>query len=333
LTDTQLSTPLLEIENLRVDYTAGGQILRAVDGITLTINPGQTVAILGESGSGKSSTSMAILNGLASNGEWHADRIAFKGQELNRQQLTDLRGREITCIMQDPSGALNPVQTIGTQIKRMLRYNTSLGSTEWEARAVELMQLVEIPDAVSRLGAFPHEFSGGMQQRVVLAMALASNPALLVADEPATGLDVTVEAQVFALLERLKHDFDMSILLVAHDLGVVATSADEVVVLYAGKVVEKGSVNSLFNRPRHPYTIGLINCARDLHRENLLNPIPGHIPGLEERPSGCVFHPRCSWKTDECELVDPELTPLGDQTVACINHENVSTSLYKGQKF
>ena len=324
------SAPLLEIENLRVDYTVGGQKLRAVDGLSLTINAGQTVAILGESGSGKSSTSMAILNGLASNGEWHADRIAFKGEVLNRQQLTNLRGREITCIMQDPSGALNPVQTIGTQIKRMLRYNTSLPSGKRDERAIELMQLVEIPDTVSRLGAFPHEFSGGMQQRVVLAMALASNPALLVADEPATGLDVTVEAQVFALLERLKNDFDMSILLVAHDLGVVATSADRVVVLYAGKVVEHGSVNSLFNQPRHPYTIGLIDCARALQRENVLNPIFGRIPGLEERPSGCVFHPRCSWKTEECELMEPGLIQVGDQRVACINHEDLSKSLYQG---
>ena len=326
---TEDSAPQLEIEKLRVDYTAGGQKLRAVDGLSLTINPGQTVAILGESGSGKSSTSMAILNGLASNGEWKADRIAFKGEVLNREQLTDLRGQEITCIMQDPSGALNPVQTIGNQIKRMLKYNTSLPRSQWDARATELMQLVEIPDASSRLGAYPHEFSGGMQQRVVLAMALASNPALLVADEPATGLDVTVEAQVFALLDRLKHEFDMSVLLVAHDLGVVATSADEVVVLYAGKVVEHGSVHSLFNQQRHPYTIGLINCARDLDRENVLNPIPGRIPGLEERPRGCVFHPRCSWKTDECELMDPGLISIADQRVACINYEDVSKSLYQ----
>ena len=326
---TEDEGPLLEIENLRVDYTAGGQKLRAVDGLSLTINRGQTVAILGESGSGKSSTSMAILNGLASNGEWKADRIAFKGEVLNRTQLTNLRGREITCIMQDPSGALNPVQTIGDQIKRMLRYNTSLPRSQRDARAIELMKLVEIPDAASRLGAYPHEFSGGMQQRVVLAMALAVNPALLVADEPATGLDVTVEAQVFALLDSLKREFDMSILLIAHDLGVVATSADEVVVLYAGKVVEHGSVHSLFNQPRHPYTIGLINCAKDLHRENVLNPIPGRIPGLEERPTGCVFHPRCSWKTDECELMDPGLISVADQRVACINYEDVSKSLYQ----
>ena len=323
------SDPLLQIENLSVYYRAGGQKLSAVNALSLTIKAGQMVAILGESGSGKSSTAMAILNGLASNGEWDADRIVFKGKEISKQQLTHLRGREITCIMQDPSGALNPVLTVGDQIKRMLKYNTSLSRRERDARAIELMEHVEIPDAASRLNAYPHEFSGGMQQRVVLTMALAPNPSLLIADEPATGLDVTVEAQIFALLEKLKQEFDMSILLVAHDLGVVATSADEVVVLYAGKVVEEGSVDALFRRPRHPYTIGLLGCATALHKEDVLNPIPGRIPGLGERPSGCVFHPRCAWKTDECELIEPELRPVGKQKVACIHHEGVSKSLYQ----
>ena len=219
MTDPKVSAPLLEIENLRVDYTAGGQILRAVDGISLTINPGQTVAILGESGSGKSSTSMAILNGLPSNGDWHADRIAFKGKTLSRQQLTNLRGRQITCIMQDPSGALNPVQTIGTQIKRMLSYNTSLKSAEWESLAVELMHLVVIPDAVSRLGAYPHEFSGGQRQRIAIARALVLKPKLVVADEPVAALDVSVQAQILNLMKELQENLDLAYLIISHDLN------------------------------------------------------------------------------------------------------------------
>ena len=315
--------PVFQIENLNVHYGAGRQRLNAVNGLSLTIGAGQTVAIVGESGSGKSSAAMALVNGLAANGEWDADRIVFQGQEISRQELMRLRGRAITYMMQDPSSALNPVLTIGEQIKRVLKYHTSLSSTEREDQAIELMERVEIPDAASRLNAYPHEFSGGMQQRIVLAIALAPSPVLLIADEPTTGLDVTVEAQIYALLERLKRELTMSVVLVAHDLGVVATSADEALVLYAGKVVESGSVASLFRRPRHPYTIGLLRCAHDLHEKNVLNPIPGRIPGLGERPHGCVFHPRCAWKTDECEAVDPELIQLNGQSVACIHHENL----------
>ncbi len=318
--------PLLQIENLRVHYSAGRQKLNAVRNLSLSIDAGQTVAIVGESGSGKSSAAMALVNGLAGNGEWDADRIVFKGKDISRQELMRLRGRAITYMMQDPSGALNPVLTVGDQIKRVLKYHTSLSKAEREIRALELMERVEIPDAASRLQAYPHEFSGGMQQRIVLAMALAPDPVLLIADEPTTGLDVTVEAQIFTLLARLKRELNMSIVLVAHDLGVVATSADEAVVLYAGKVVELGSVDALFRRPRHPYTIGLLQCAHDLHRDNILNPIPGRIPGLEERPTGCVFHPRCAWKTEECESIDPELAPLDGQRVACIHHQDVSAA-------
>ena len=318
------SRPLLQIENLRVHYGAGRQRLNAVNGLSLTVGAGQTVAIVGESGSGKSSAAMALVNGLAANGEWEADRIVFQGQEISRQELIRLRGRAITYMMQDPSGALNPVLTVGEQIRRVLKYHTSLSKAEREAHAIELMERVEIPDAVSRLDAFPHEFSGGMQQRIVLAMALAPSPVLLIADEPTTGLDVTVEAQIFALLDRLKRDLTMSVVLVAHDLGVVATSADEAIVLYAGKVVEWGSVAALFHRPRHPYTIGLLRCAHDLHEENVLNPIPGRIPGLGERPHGCVFHPRCAWKTAECESTDPELIQLDGHSVACFHHDKLS---------
>ena len=315
--------PVFQIENLNVHYAAGRQRLNAVNGLSLTIGAGQTVAIVGESGSGKSSAAMALVNGLAANGEWDADRIVFQGQEISRQELMRLRGRAITYMMQDPSSALNPVLTIGEQIKRVLKYHTSLSSAEREDQAIELMERVEIPDAASRLNAYPHEFSGGMQQRIVLAIALAPSPVLLIADEPTTGLDVTVEAQIYALLERLKRELTMSVVLVAHDLGVVATSADEALVLYAGKVVESGSVASLFRRPRHPYTLGLLRCAHDLHEKNVLNPIPGRIPGLGERPHGCVFHPRCAWKTDECEAADPELIQLDGQSVACIHHENL----------
>lgn len=315
--------PVFQIENLNVHYSAGRQRLNAVNGLSLTIGGGQTVAIVGESGSGKSSAAMALVNGLAANGEWDADRIVFQGQEISRQELMRLRGRAITYMMQDPSSALNPVLTIGEQIKRVLKYHTSLSSAEREDQAIELMERVEIPDAASRLNAYPHEFSGGMQQRIVLAIALAPSPVLLIADEPTTGLDVTVEAQIYALLERLKRELTMSVVLVAHDLGVVATSADEALVLYAGKVVESGSVASLFRRPRHPYTLGLLRCAHDLHEKNVLNPIPGRIPGLGERPHGCVFHPRCAWKTDECEAADPELIQLDGQSVACIHHENL----------
>ncbi len=315
--------PVFQIENLNVHYGAGRQRLNAVNGLSLTIGAGQTVAIVGESGSGKSSAAMALVNGLAANGEWDADRIVFQGQEISRQELMRLRGRAITYMMQDPSSALNPVLTIGEQIKRVLKYHTSLSSAEREDQAIELMYRVEIPDAASRLNAYPHEFSGGMQQRIVLAIALAPSPVLLIADEPTTGLDVTVEAQIYALLERLKRELTMSVVLVAHDLGVVATSADEALVLYAGKVVESGSVASLFRRPRHPYTLGLLRCAHDLHEKNVLNPIPGRIPSLGERPHGCVFHPRCAWKTDECEAADPELIQLDGQSVACIHHENL----------
>ena len=318
------SGPLLQIENLCVHYSAGRQRLNAVNGFSLTVDAGQTVAIVGESGSGKSSAAMAIVNGLAANGEWEADRILFQGREISRQELMGLRGRAITYMMQDPTGALNPVLTVGEQIRRVLKYHTSLPNAERDAHAIELMERVEISDAASRLDAYPHEFSGGMQQRIVLAMALAPSPVLLIADEPTTGLDVTVEAQIFALLDRLKRELAMSVVLVAHDLGVVATSADEAVVLYAGKVVEQGSVAALFRRPRHPYTIGLLRCAHDLHEENVLNPIPGRIPGLGERPHGCVFHPRCEWKTAECESTDPELIQLDGHSVACIHHDELS---------
>lgn len=316
--------PLLQVDNLRVHYGAGRQRLNAVDGLSLTVGAGQTVAIVGESGSGKSSAAMALVNGLAANGEWEADGIVFQGEEISRQELLRLRGRAITYMMQDPSGALNPVLTVGEQIKRVLKYHTQLSKAEREEQAIELMERVEIPDAASRLDAFPHEFSGGMQQRIVLAMALAPSPVLLIADEPTTGLDVTVEAQIFTLLDRLKRELNMSVVLVAHDLGVVATSADEAVVLYAGRVVETGSVAALFHEPRHPYTMGLLRCAHDLHDENVLNPIPGRIPGLGERPQGCVFHPRCAWKTAECEAAVPDLIQLDGQSVACIHHENLT---------
>ena len=312
---------LLEIENLTVEFGARGKALRAVDSVSLSVEEGELLGIVGESGSGKSVTALAVMGLIAYPGLVTAERLAFDGQDLKaisakrRRQLT---GKDMAMIFQEPMTSLNPCFTVGFQVMEALRIHQGGSRAARRARAVELLDQVGIPAPGSRLGAFPHQLSGGMNQRVMIAMAIACNPRLLIADEPTTALDVTIQAQILDLLLKLQSERGMALVLITHDMAVVAETARRVMVMYAGQVVERREVDALFAEPRHPYTAALLDALpeRSLSRARLPS-IPGVVPGLQDRPNGCLFNPRCRFAFDRCRHIQPALLPDGDGMVRC----------------
>ena len=305
--------PLLEVSDLRVSFQTEDGTVRAVDGVTFSVRRGEVVAIVGESGSGKSVTAMTLMGLTRGPNARFEGTATFDGTELvkaNDEQLQKIRGAGIAMVFQDPMSSLDPVYRVGTQIVEQIRvHDHKISKAQALDRAVELMERVGIPRATERLRSYPHEFSGGMRQRVMIAMALSCSPTLLIADEPTTALDVTIQAQILDELRKLRAETDAGIILVTHDLGVVADIADRVIVMYAGRVVEQGTLDEIFYDPQHPYTWGLLGSIMrvDADRSQRLNAIPGLPPSLLSPPEGCHFRPRCPHAFDRCTQV-PELT-------------------------
>jgi peptide/nickel transport system ATP-binding protein len=308
--------PLLEVENLSVEFGTKDRRLRVVDEVSFDLGVGETVGLVGESGSGKSVTALSILRLVPEPpGHLAGGRVLLDGVDLTALpagRLPDIRGRDIAMIFQEPMSSLNPVMRIGDQIGEAILLHQRLDSAARRARVLDLLRLVGIPDPARRVDAYPHQFSGGMRQRVMIAMALACNPRLLIADEPTTALDVTIQAQVLALLRDLKAEFGTAILLITHDLGVVAESCQRVVVMYAGRVVESGPVREIFRQPSHPYTRALLQSIPRLDEQRRrLHQIPGNVPPPGPLRAGCAFHTRCAERLPRCATERPPSVPVG----------------------
>ncbi len=327
-------TPLLEIENLKTQFFTRDGIVRAVDGVSYSVGAGETLAVVGESGCGKSVTALSILRLIPSPpGRIVAGSVRFQGRDLlalDEAEMRDIRGNEISMIFQEPMTSLNPVLTIGRQIGEALRLHQGLDAKAATARAIEMLRLVRIPEPERRVDQYPHQLSGGMRQRVMIAMALACHPKLLIADEPTTALDVTIQAQILDLMRELKTKIGAAIILITHDLGVVAEMAERVVVMYAGRKVEEAPVAELFRRPYHPYTRGLLSSVPRLGstlagpRQRLAE-IPGVVPSLREEIQGCAFAPRCPFATGRCRIEAPQLEAQGPgRLVACFEWAKVA---------
>ncbi len=318
--------PLLRVEDLRVQFPTEDGLVHAVDGITYQVHPGRTLGIVGESGSGKTVASLTTLGLTRRMGAQISGRILFEGSDLiplPEERLRAIRGNDIAMIFQDPLSSLHPFYKVGAQLIEAIRAHQETTKVRARERAVELLGMVGIPDPDRRVDDYPHEFSGGMRQRAMIAMALSNEPKLLIADEPTTALDVTVQAQILALLRALQRELGMAIVIITHDLGVVAEMADDIAVMYAGRIVETASAELLFSGPEHPYTWGLLRSIPTLTgpREAELVPIPGTPPSLIARPSGCHFHPRCYYARPEHARVDPQLQPVPGEPshhVACL---------------
>jgi peptide/nickel transport system ATP-binding protein len=304
---------LLEVQDLRTSFNTEDGVVKAVDGVSFTVEKGQTLGIVGESGSGKSVTCLTIMGLNSKRNTISSGQALWKGKDLltaKHSELRRIRGDEMSMIFQDPMTSLNPVHTIGKQLVEAVQLHRDVTNRVARARALELLKAVGIPKAENRIDDYPHQFSGGMRQRVMIAMALVNDPDLLIADEPTTALDVTTQAQIISLMKRLQQDFGSAIIFITHDLGVVAETADDVLVMYAAKVVEEANVSDLFNRPQHPYTWGLMGSLPRLEADlERLVQIPGQPPSLLRPPSGCRFHPRCPYVMNVCRTVDPELKP------------------------
>ena len=318
-----MSDVLLEVRNLRTHFDTDRGLFRAVDGISFDVRRGRTVGLVGESGCGKSVTSLSIMGLVPSPpGRIAADALRFAGRDLltmSADERRKLRGGKMSMIFQEPMTSLNPVRTIGHQIIEAVRAHTDLSMAAARDRAIEVLEMVRIPSPASRVDEYPHRLSGGMRQRVMIAMALACDPELLIADEPTTALDVTIQAQILDLLHGLQARLGMAILIITHDLGVIAEVADEVIVMYAGKIVESAPVAQLFADPQHPYTIGLLGSIPRLgeYRERLAT-IEGTVPSPANQPKGCRFSPRCPFADARCVAEPPELRTLGSgHQVAC----------------
>jgi dipeptide transport system ATP-binding protein len=313
--------PLLEIDNLSVEFPTASGVLRAVDGVSLTLDEGEVLGVVGESGSGKSVTMLALMGLVAWPGRVTADRLAFGGRDLLKmsgRERRKLAGNDVAMIFQEPTTSLNPCFTVGFQLVETLRLHEGMDRAAARRRAVELLEQVGIPEPDKRLGAFPHQLSGGMNQRVMIAMAIACNPRLLIADEPTTALDVTIQAQILDLLVTLQRERGMSLVLITHNMGVVAETAQRVIVMYAGQIVEEQSAAALFAAPQHPYTAALLAALPERSAgERRLATIPGVVPGLWDRPRGCLFSPRCAYATEHSRQVQPELRPWAGGRIRC----------------
>jgi oligopeptide/dipeptide ABC transporter ATP-binding protein len=312
-------SPLLNIENLTVAFPTENGPACAINHLSLQMQPGEVLGLVGESGCGKSMTSLAILRLIPSPGQISNGSVTFKGQNLinlSQEEIRKVRGAQIALIPQDPLTSLNPVYTVGEQIMEVLQLHQGLSKDAAKRRAIELLDMVRIPSSKERVNDYPHQFSGGMRQRVMIAMALSCTPSLLIADEPTTALDVTVQAQILELLRDIRREHQTAILLITHDLGVVAEMCDEVAVMYAGRVVEKASVHDLFKAPKHPYTWGLLNSLPTMNQQRL-QPIEGQPPTLTEIPEGCTFEPRCSKRMPVCKTLFPLAAEEGPNHQVC----------------
>ena len=312
---------LLEIENLSVEFPTQGGVMHAVDGVSLSLDEGEVLGIVGESGSGKSVTMMALMGLVAFPGRVRADKLRFAGHDLLSiagSERSRLIGKDVAMIFQEPTTSLNPCFTIGFQITETLRLHLGLGRKAATRRAIELLEQVGIPAAESRLKAYPHQLSGGMNQRVMIAMAIACNPRLLIADEPTTALDVTIQAQILDLLRSLQKERGMALVLITHNMGVVSEMAQRVAVMYAGQIMEAQGAQALFNSPQHPYTEALLAALPERSDGSArLATIPGMVPGLNDRPAGCLFAPRCAYATEHSRTVRPLLRAWQDGMVRC----------------
>jgi peptide/nickel transport system ATP-binding protein len=313
-----MAEPLLEVRDLKVSFRTEDGIVQAVDGISFNVAEGEVVGIVGESGSGKSVTMMSVMRLITDPNVIYQGEILYKGRNLmtlSRDAMREVRGEEIAMIFQDPMTSLNPVYTIGWQIEEQLNEHYDLGKGQARRRSTELLAQVGIPRPEQRIDDYPHQFSGGMRQRVMIALALSCNPDLLIADEPTTALDVTIQAQILELIKNLRRDFGSAVVLITHDLGVVADIADRILVMYAGRIVEQGNKEQIFYDPQHPYTWGLLGSIARLDRPKArrLTAIAGQPPSLIHRSQGCSFRPRCPQAFNRCRTEDPKLTSkVGD---------------------
>jgi peptide/nickel transport system ATP-binding protein len=318
-----LPEPLLEVKDLRVHFPTEDGLVKAVDGVSFSLSPGETLGVVGESGSGKSVSWLTVM-GLVTRREARiSGQVLFRGVDLLKlppDEMRQVRGEKVSMIFQDPLTALNPVHRVGNQISEVFLTHREISRKDASREAVNLLRLVGIPQPEERARQWPHEFSGGMRQRAMIAMALALNPDLLIADEPTTALDVTVQAQILDLIDRLKDEFDAAVVLITHDLGVVAEHCDDIVVMYAGKIAEYGQRRDIYYEAHHPYTWGLMESISriDQDRNERLRPIKGQPPSLINVPSGCPFHPRCPYVMDVCRSEIPPLLPAnGHHASAC----------------
>jgi len=309
---------LLEVTDLKTYFRTDDGIVKAVDGVSFEVEAGQTLGIVGESGCGKSVTCLTIMGLNPKKATITSGQALFKGEDLLKaktSRLREIRGSDMAMVFQDPMTSLNPVHSIGKQLVEAIQLHRDVSKKVARARALELLKAVGIPRAEKRVDDYPHQFSGGMRQRVMIAMALVNDPDLLIADEPTTALDVTTQAQIMSLMKTLQDDFGSAVIIITHDLGVIAETADEVVVMYAAKIAEQAPVDEIFNRPQHPYTWGLLGSLPRLDANvDRLVQIPGQPPSLLTPPSGCRFHPRCPYVMDICKRQEPELRPISTDT-------------------
>ncbi|MHC0038072.1 ABC transporter ATP-binding protein [Pseudoneobacillus sp. C159] len=318
-----MTTKIMEARDLKVRFKTEDGYISTVNGVSFSITEGETLAIVGESGSGKSVTSLALMGILPANGEVFDGELFFKDKnlrKLSKKEYRGLRGKEISMIFQEPMTALNPVFTIGFQLRETIMQHFNITKPDAHLRGIEMLKLVGIPDAEKVMSRFPHQLSGGMRQRVMIAMALSCEPSLIIADEPTTALDVTIQAQILTLMRKLKEGSNTSIMFITHDLGVVAELADRVIVMYAGEVVEEAPVHELFEKPLHPYTQGLMASIPKIHDVvDELYSIEGTVPNPAHMPTGCKFHPRCPLADAECVKIRPDLKAINEiHAVRCI---------------
>jgi peptide/nickel transport system ATP-binding protein len=319
---------LLKIEGLKTYFFTEAGIVKAVDNISFEVKKGETLGLVGESGSGKTVTALSVLQIVPKPGRIVEGKIFFKGENLltkTEKEMQPIRGREIAVIFQDPSSSLNPIYNVETQLRDILTAHQKLNKEESRKKILELLNHVGIPEAEIRMREYPHQFSGGMKQRVAIARALALHPTLLFADEPTTALDVTIQAQVLDLLEHLKQEMGMSLVMITHDMGIIAKMTTRVIVLYAGNICEIAKTEHLFENPKHPYTALLLAAVPRLDRKKTLSIIPGNIPNLIEPPSGCRFHPRCKFAKDRCAQESPQIEEVEpEHFVACFEWKNIT---------
>lgn len=316
-----MSDTILRVEDLKTHFFTEAGVVKAVDGISFELRQGEPLGLVGESGSGKTVTALSVLRVVPRPGRIISGKIEFMGEELTAKKDSEMRrvrGSKIGYVSQDPNSSLDPLFTVEEQLSEVIRAHQKTSRVEAREKVVGLLRRVRISEPEARLRAYPHELSGGMRQRVAIARALAAEPALLIADEPTTNLDVTIQAQVLELLKTLQMELGMALILITHDMGIVAEMVKKVVVLYAGRVAETAEVRETFRTPKHPYTAALLNAVPRIDRKKELAPIPGNIPNLITPPTGCRYHPRCSFQVEKCVNVVPELEPSGEgRQVSC----------------